>query len=561
MGLQEGVGRSRASKGVSRRSAAAIALAAGLIVALAGAAHAAPVGGLGFKHCIEDNDGAPDTCAPAVDGLGGADAIAISPDLRSAYLVSLGDNALVRLDRNRATGELSFGQCFDDDISGTEAACPAVPAMTNPNGVLVSPDGRFVYALSPNDVGISRFARNPKTGALTYQGCLMEIGGGAGCTQTIPVLSNPRAFAISPDGLSVYVGDESANAVIRLDRNRATGALSYAGCVDDDGDCPAVIDGLSQVSDVEVAPDGRAVYAVGASDEAVTSFSRNRSSGAIARAGCLQQSGGSVTDCAQVDGLHSVEYVEASADGRSVYLAGYELARLKRNRASGALSFGQCFRRPGAVDPACAPIDGLNQLFGLALSPDDRSVLAVAGAGDALLNFARNPRTGALSPQGCFDDDDTGSSSCPGVPGLREASGVTVSGDGRSVYTTSHLDDAVGIFSRLPMRCDGRPGTVYGTPFKDALVGTGGADVFIAGAGADRVKGKGGRDRACGGRGRDRLAGGAGRDVLFGQAGPDLLLGGRGPDLLLGGRGRDRLRGGPGRDRLRGGPGRDRQRQ
>jgi 6-phosphogluconolactonase (cycloisomerase 2 family) len=550
----------------TRRYRAATTLAAAVVLGLAvvsgAGAGTAAVGGLTFERCIEDNDAAPDECAPAFDGLNSPREIAVSPDLRSVYVVSGSDSALVRLDRDRVTGDLTFGQCFDDDTSGTEAACPPVPALAGAEDVLVSPDGRFVYALSPNNHAISRFSRNPATGAIAYQGCLEEMGGAADCAQSAPVLETPAAFSLSADGHSLYVVDDSfgINAVIRFDRNVTTGALTYAQCIDDDGDCPTMIAGLDQPSDVEVAPDGRQVYVVGSNDEAVTRFTRNGASGAISRAQCLQQSGGSVPDCEEVDGLASVEYVEASADGRSVYLAGYELARLDRNRATGALSFGQCFRSDAGFG-ACAPVDGLDQLFGLALSPDDRSVLTVAGAGNAIHNYDRNPASGALTLRQCFDDEDTGTSTCTDVPGLSEPGGVTVSGDGRSVYTAAHLDDAIGVFDRVPLRCRGRAGTVYGTPFRDALAGTAAPDVFIALGGPDTTTLKGGKDVACGGSGRDRLRGGAGADLLLGEGGGDLLIGGKGRDRLLGGKGRDRLRGGPARDKLRGGPGRDRQRQ
>ena len=155
-------------------AAVAAALLALLVVVVASAA-AAPVGQLSFQRCVEDNDAAPDNCSPQMDGLGGAQAIAVSPDRRSVYVLGSDDSSLVRLDRNRATGALSFGQCFDDPSGGGEAACPAVEGLTSTSDVLVSPDGRFVYVGSPNDHAISRFNRNTTTGALTYAGCVEEV--------------------------------------------------------------------------------------------------------------------------------------------------------------------------------------------------------------------------------------------------------------------------------------------------------------------------------------------------------------------------------------------------
>lgn len=539
--------------------------AAALAMALATAGGAAgAVGDVSYRGCISDNDPpAEEDCSPRMDGLRSPNAVAISPDLRSAYVVG-GDQALVVLDRNRRSGGLSFRQCFDDVNGGSEAACPPVPAMSEPEDVVVSPDGRSVYVAATNDEAISRFNRNLTTGALTYAGCVERVGAGAGCAQTAPAISLPFSLSISGDGRSLYAAAAQDHAVVRFNRNASTGALAFAQCIEDDdagGDCPTTTPGLDGASDVEVSPDGRSVYAVGGGDGVVVRFNRVPATGAITPAQCLEDGPGSEPTCADITGLQSVERVEASADGRSVYALGYELARLDRNRATGVLTLGQCFEDLPGSDPVCQDVEDFNQNSDVALSPDDRSVYVASLSDDSVHHFSRDPRTGALAFARCFEDVDIADSSCADVEGLEGVEYLAVSGDGRSLYAAGRQDGAVAIFNRVPLRCRGRPGTIYGTPFKDALRGTRRADVFIGFGGRDRALGLGGRDVACGGAGADRLLGGRGADILLGGPGPDRLFGGRGRDRLLGGKGRDRLLGGPGRDRLRGGPGRDRQRQ
>jgi 6-phosphogluconolactonase (cycloisomerase 2 family) len=498
---------------------------AALVMALATAGGSAgAVGDISHGGCISDNDASSEQdCSPRMDGLNGATAVAVSPNLRSAYVAAGGDNSLVVLNRSRRTGRLTFAECFDDDLSGTEASCPPVPAMTNPTDVVVSPDGRSVYTAVPNDGAVSRFSRKPATGALTYAGCVEGIGVGAGCVQTVPGISEPTALSISGDGRSLYVVSYTDDAVVRFNRNPATGALAFAQCIADDGSCVdecSKTTGLDGVTDVEVSPDGKSVYAVGNLEYTIVRFTRSPATGAITPAQCLEGEGGSEPTCANVPGLESAERVEASADGRSVYTLGTVLTRFDRNRATGMLAFGQCFQSVvlGGY-PVCQSLEDFVQLGGLALSPDDRSLYAAALSDDSLHRFNRNPRTGALSFRGCFEDVDNADSSCADVEGLEGLSSLTVTGDGRSLYAVGHDDGAVGIFDRVPLRCRGRAGTIYGTPFKDVLRGTRARDVFITFGGPDRALGLGGRDVACGGGGADRLLGGRGADLLL--AAPD----------------------------------------
>ena len=78
---------------------------------------------------------------------------------------------------------------------------------------------------------------------------------------------------------------------------------------------------------------------------------------------------------------------------------------------------------------------------------------------------------------------------------------------------------------------------VYGTNFRDIIVGD------------DK------RNRLQGGPGRDDLSGAGGNDRLEGHDGSDALFGGPGDDILLGGKGDDSLDGGDGIDDCRQGKG------
>src|SRR6266511_1200903 len=59
-----------------------------------------------------------------------------------------------------------------------------------------------------------------------------------GCS-TASGLGNPKALIVTPDQKQVLVaaggGDEGSNAIVTLDRNTDTGALSAASCLSNDG--------------------------------------------------------------------------------------------------------------------------------------------------------------------------------------------------------------------------------------------------------------------------------------------------------------------------------------
>jgi DNA-binding beta-propeller fold protein YncE len=92
--------------------------------------------------------------------------------------------------------------------------------------------------------------------------------------------------------------------------------------------------------------------------------------------------------------------------------------------------------------------------FGVAISPDGRSVYTAANMGSAIAVFDRGA-DGALTQKpgltGCISD--TGAGPCVDGTNLSFLRSVTVSPDGADVYVTSEVNDAVSIFDRAP---DGR---------------------------------------------------------------------------------------------------------
>ena len=156
----------------------------------------------------------------------------------------------------------------------------------------MSSDGKSLYAVSfAGDNSIVRFDVNPTTGVLTPQGCFQDNDNGGDSCTAIDGLSGSHGVAVSPDGKSVYVSALDDHAITRFDRNTSTGALTPAGCVDDNDSgpdaCTQSMDGLGTVAHVAVSPDGRTVYGSAASDMAMAFLARDPSTGAITPQGCI----------------------------------------------------------------------------------------------------------------------------------------------------------------------------------------------------------------------------------------------------------------------------------
>lgn len=361
--------------------------------AAAGVALAA-TGDLTPQGCIEDDP--PDRgCGGSIEGLGSPDGMAFSRDGRSLYVASAVDDAIVRLKRT-ASGVLKQKGCVADQDTGPAGCAQTAKGLDAANSLALSPDGRFLYAGSRIDNAIVRFARNPKTGALDPDGCIEDSQDGPDeCAQTAGVIDAVNGLAISGDGRSLYALSQDQDAIVTFKRDQGSGALTRAGCINDPvgmgtDPCNRTQPGLNVPTSVQLSADGKSLYVTGQFDDALVRFKR-KSSGRLEPKGCIADNDAPAeAGCAtMVDGLSSVREAALSHDGRSLYTV--------------STTFGN----------------------------------------DAVDTFKRNRKSGALTYQGCLDDDDSGEEACAVTgPGLTNALGLAVSKDGASVYVAAGQDSA-----------------------------------------------------------------------------------------------------------------------
>jgi DNA-binding beta-propeller fold protein YncE len=412
--------------------------------------------------------------ARAVRSVG--EGVAISPDGKSLYATSYHSNQVAIFDRDPATGALRQKPGRAGCISTDESKTCARGRVDDVAGIVVSADGRFVYAAAADDNAILVFARNLTTGALHQlrgaAGCISETETGERCRKA-HMLRNPVQVSLSPDGRNLYAADYAlGNGISILRRNPRTGALSQArgasGCISrgGKGGCGKAA-ALKEPSDLKVSPDGKNVYVSSAGFSGkgrgggIAILDRNPRTGALTqrpRIGCINQDGRG--GCRKNPLAGHNNGIVLSGDGRFVYAAAVgssALLAFARNQSTGALE-------PLSGKAACFSVDGSGGRCEIdrnlkfdgypTLSPDGANLYVSAAVSNAISIFDRDVNTGALALKpgaaGCVSRTRSGGA-CQPSPELSEPAASVVSPDGRSFYVTSlgrAREGAISIFDR-----------------------------------------------------------------------------------------------------------------
>jgi DNA-binding beta-propeller fold protein YncE len=223
-------------------------------------------------------------------------------------------------------------------------------------------------------------------------------------------------MAISESGSAVYTAAAASSAVSFLSRDRSTGALSQSGCITtvETSGCALGYE-FGGVNALAVAPTGGDVYATSLTSNSLTTFRPN--AGGI--------------------GLSQPPGPEREVEGEKV------------PAIAGTPSPNGCtvFLR----SPGCAFGLAMQAPEGLAVSPDGESVYVSALATGAIDVFDRNVESGVVAqkpgPRGCIAPHSV--HGCTLGRALKGASSIVVSPDGRNVYSTASLSNAVDIFRRI----------------------------------------------------------------------------------------------------------------
>ena len=453
-------------------------------------------------------------CRPTVRGQYDISSLAISPDGRFAYGVSLyagyrqdaagrrlGDvrgGTIVAFSRDRRNGALTQLKGSDACIRDHDAPLTPVtkPCRRRARGlagaktIVLSPDGRFAYVAALEDDAIAAFRRNRRTGALRQlRGGNACVGGPAReCPRAGKALDGIRWIALSPDGRNLYAASPANDAIAAFSRDRRTGGLRQLpgadACIEDNlarprSGCSGGV-GLNYPRTIALSPDGRSAYVASdsadstfpgdpANGDAVSAFSRDPRTGALrqlaGKAACIKDTiARATTACATVGrGLLDAFHVAVSPDGRHVYVGSDAsragaIAIFRRDPATSELT-----QLPGAAaclgnGPGCRPAKGISGVDSITISANGRRVYATGFFGLSVAAFERDPESGGLTQlrgRGACVRDVTSKARCSrAVRGLQGPRDVVLSPDGKTAYVPSSVSGTITIFrvGKPPLR-------------------------------------------------------------------------------------------------------------
>ncbi|MDD2816146.1 MAG: beta-propeller fold lactonase family protein [Thiotrichaceae bacterium] len=243
-----------------------------------------------------------------------AGAFAVVAASNSVYVASTDDNSISVFSRDQNTGKLTFVETQKDNVG-------AVKGLTGTSGLALSSDEKFLVAAGTKASSLVTFTRDTSSGKLTFVQTLVN---GAGAVQGLDSVIN---LAISSDNKFVYAIGGGADNAVAVFAKGSDGLLSF---VEVQRNGSNGVTGLVGAYGIALTPDNAYVYVTAMSDNALSIFSRNASSGKLSYVGSVLNGSGGVS------GMTGARPVVSSSSGAQVYVGGFSDAAIAVLRMTGA---------------------------------------------------------------------------------------------------------------------------------------------------------------------------------------------------------------------------------
>ncbi len=334
--------------------------------------------------------------------------IATDKDGKNAYVASIFQPSLSVFTRNPSTGELVFQQLIQDGVNGI--------SLRKTGAILVSPDGKYLYATDYSNFSILVFDRDLSTGKLTFKQILQEG------INDILIVGAGAKLALSDDGKFLY--STGPDGIVYFQRDPATGLLGESNLYSAPPFYP---------SSLAISQDGGFIYTASTSDSSIHVFSRNVTTGEPVYITKYRNNTDGLTGMTLPNNLLVSPsndrhlYVSSNRD-KSIFL-------FERNVTTGLLSLVDVFRNGEKG------IKNMSAITSMQFDNLGKNLYISCSVDSSILVFNRNSQNGRLLYAGRFAQS--------GVSGIAGCRSSVVSPDGNFLYTAGHSKNAVGIFKVL----------------------------------------------------------------------------------------------------------------
>lgn len=351
--------------------------------------------------------------------------VVVSSDGRFLYASAYQAASHVVFSRDQKTGKLTHLQTIQDRqrLSGATA-------------LRLSRDEKYAVTAAFRSKAVTLYARDKKTGKLSF---LDSKAQGADVDEEFSGLDFTIEAQFSPDGKFVYALDDAGGVTsFRLTATKDNTELQY--------ETPFRHNDLRGARGMAHHPSGQFVFVACKTAHTVVALRRDPKSGKLTIADIVRDDANGVT------GLHSAFGVDVSKDGKFVYSVSGQHGNGKDN-CVGVFGFDSDkgkLSRVQEVYPAKIELDGIRKPFNggneIVLDPAQRKLYACATASGGLAAFDRDPKTGKARLVQLLQDREL----------LGWVSGLAVSPDGRFVYTASEKVDSIAVFGQKPLAEKGK---------------------------------------------------------------------------------------------------------
>jgi DNA-binding beta-propeller fold protein YncE len=309
--------------------------------------------------------------------------MAVSPDGKNLYAAGI---RTLTFARDPASGELT-------ELDWHAPAGRAVAISPAGDWVYVGDDGRYATHGS-----VHLLARDAATGLLTHVSSFTGTSGQVS-------IGAVNDLALSPDGHQLYVAQSRSNALIVLDVDPGSGALSFAQALYAGSEGA---EALGEPRDIDLSPDGHSLYVA---NQNVSGFTRDPESGRLTPEGNWPTAGSGAS------------FVAVAPDGKRVYAGTGRYTVFARDPATGGLtSQGESAPGPGC-ESTC--FEG----GPLTVAPDSVSVFTSDSYADRLFQ-------GTATADGVAHEQTYG--------GVLDVSGTAWSRDGATLYLATQENQYAG---------------------------------------------------------------------------------------------------------------------